>query len=191
MPTQNNSIFRTKIFRTTTQATILFALACLFIAAPASAQKGDFEIGAGIGLIELDDKLGGDGGLTADLRIGYFVTDRFQLEVQNSRASSIFDGSFDALTLNALYHWDRKTRIVPYVLVGLGRADVTLDKVPGAQQEDDATAFRAAIGARFWLGSKERASLRLELGALNEDSFDDDSTHLGISSVFSWRFGTR
>ena len=186
MPTQNNSNFRNTI-----RATILVLLTCLCIAAPASAQRGDFEIGAGLGFAHLDDKLGGDGGLTAELRVGYFVTDRFQLEIQNSRASSIFDGSFDALTLNALYHWDRKTRIVPYVLVGLGRADVTLDKVPGAQQEDDATALRAAIGARFWLGSKERASLRLELGALNEDSFGDDSTHLGFSSVFSWRFGTR
>lgn len=189
MPKRNISIDQQTTMRLSTLC--LFALIGVVASLPAAAQQGDFEVGAGLGFMELDDKLGGDSGLSADLRIGYFVTDRFQLEIQNTRASSILSGSFDALTLNAIYHWDRKTRIVPYVLVGAGRADVDLDDFFGERPDDDGTALRAAVGARFWLGSKERASLRVEFGALNEDSFGEDSTHLGLTSSFSWRFGMR
>ncbi|MEO1087117.1 MAG: hypothetical protein AAFY88_23015, partial [Acidobacteriota bacterium] len=65
----------------------------------AAQQRGDFEIGGGPGVLDLDDKLGGDTGLALDARVGYFLTNRFQLEVQHTTASSVLDGSFRATTL--------------------------------------------------------------------------------------------
>ena len=174
--------------------TVVATLLGLLLATPGLAQKGGFELAAGGGLMKLDNKLGGDTGGLLDLRAGYFVTDRFEIEVQSTQASSILEGSFDALTLNALYHFEIEGDFIPYVLVGAGTADTELDRpIFGAGDsrdfEDDGTALRVAVGGRFWFGDRYRPSIRLELSILNEDSFDNDATHAGISCVFGWRFG--
>ncbi len=177
--------------RAITGATMGVALVGLLAATPAISQKGDFEIGAGAGLTGLDDKLGGDSGLSLDLRAGYFLTDRFEIEIQNARASSILEGSFNAITLNAVYHFERPGRFVPYVLLGAGTVEVELDEFPDERISDDGNALRAAVGGRFKLGAEQRSSIRVELGALNEDSFGDDSTHVSLTCSFGWRFGRK
>lgn len=169
----------------------LMALFGLLAAAPATAQEGSLEIGLGGGLIDLDEKLGGDSGLALDLRAGYFVTDRFEMEIQSVHASSILEGSFRAHTLNALYHFSDRKGLVPYVLIGAGTADVELDCFFCPPVEDEGTALRAAAGGRFWLGERQRAAVRTELSALNEDAYGDNATHVGCTVVFSWRFGDR
>ena len=119
---------------------------------PAIAQKGSFDLSAGVGLTRLDDKLGGDSGGSLDFRAGYFVTDQVEIEIQSTYASSIVDGSFHAYTLNALYHFDIEGNFVPYVLAGVGQADAEIDALFTPSIEDDSTALRAAIGARFEIG---------------------------------------
>lgn len=171
-------------------ASMGIALLLLLTATPATAQKGGFEIGVGAGLTELDNKLGGDMGLSLDLRAGYFVTDRFELEVQSTQASTILEGSFDAYTLNAVYHFGEMEGNTPYILIGAGTADTELDgPLFGLSPQDDGTALRAAAGVRSWLGEQDRASVRLEISALFEDSFGRDSTHLSLTCNFGWRFG--
>ncbi|MEM9553504.1 MAG: outer membrane beta-barrel protein [Acidobacteriota bacterium] len=164
----------------------------LLTAVSASAQRGSFELTAGAGSMSLDDKLGDDSGLALDLRVGYFVTDRVEIEIQRSSASSILEGSFDATTLNAVYHFESSRLIVPYVVGGVGLVYVEIDdQLFGPPLDDDGTALRAAIGGRIRLGDSQRASLRVELTALHEDTFDEDSTHLGLTTSFAWRFGGR
>ncbi|MEO1086803.1 MAG: outer membrane beta-barrel protein, partial [Acidobacteriota bacterium] len=111
--------------------------------------------------------------------------------VQHTTASSLLDGSFRATTLNALFYFGRNRRFLsPYGLVGVGRADVRLDNVLSPDDADDATAFRAALGARFALGASDHAALRIELSVLREDAFGETSTLLGLTGVFLWRFGS-
>lgn len=170
-------------------ASLAIALLLLLAATPATAQKGSFEIGVGAGLTDLGNKLGDDMGLSLDLRAGYFVTDRFELEVQNTQASTILEGAFTANTLNAVYHFGDMEGHTSYVLIGAGTADAELDDLFSQSPEDDGTALRAAVGARSWLGEQNRASVRLEISALFEDSFGQDSTHISLTCNFGWRFG--
>ena len=177
--------------KTNTLATFPAAIliVTLVTAPPALAQKGSFELGAGIGLTSLDEKLGGDSGASLDLRAGYFVTDRFEIEIQSAYASSIVEGSFSAYTLNAVYHFDVEGDFVPYLLAGVGEAQASIDRLFAPSIEDDGTALRAAIGGRFEIGQPGGMFSRAEISGLSEDSFDDDATHIGITLLFGWNFG--
>ena len=94
---------------------LMAALILAFVAAPpALAQKGSFEVSLGAGLTTLDDKIGGDTGWSLDARLGYFVTDRWAIELQSAHASSILEGSFEAHTLNVVYHFKVEGDAVPY-----------------------------------------------------------------------------
>ena len=176
---------------TRTRLSVLFAFVLLgsTLASSASAQKGSFEVGAGLGLLRLDDNLGGDSGTGLDLRLGYHLTDRFEIQLQSLGASSILDGSFRTTTLNVVYNVSPARRFVPYGILGFGRAEVELDPLRSDPVEDDGTALRAAIGGRFHIGPGDRAFVRLELGTLHERTFDRSSTHWGLTGVVSWRFG--
>ena len=75
------------------------------------------------------------------------------------------------------------------MLVGAGTADVEEDTplfVPSP--EDEGTALRAAFGGRFDIGQTGGAFSRVEVSALNEDSFDEDATHIALSILFGWNF---
>jgi opacity protein-like surface antigen len=172
-----------------THAVLGLVILTLLATTPALAQKGAFEIGLGGGLTVLDDKLGGDTGLSFDLRAGYFLTDRFEIEIQNFYASSIVEGAFSSYTLNAVYHFEAEEGPVPYILAGVGTADVELDALFVEGISEESTALRAAVGGRFGRNRWQRTSIRAELSALNEDSFDSNSTHVGATIVISWFFG--
>ena len=167
------------------------ALLLAFLATPSAfAQQGSFELALGASLASLDNKLGGDTGAGVDFRIGYFVTDRLELEIQSAYASSILEGSFAAHTLNVVYHFEVEGDSLPYVLVGAGTADVQLDALFVAPIEDDGTALRAAVGGRFEIGQLGRSFARAEISALSEDSFNEDATHFSISVLWGWNFGS-
>ena len=121
--------------------------------------------------------------------LGYFVSDRVEIELQSAHASSILEGSFSAHTLNALYHFEAEGNFVPYVLVGAGTADVEEDTPFFApSSKDEGTALRAAFGGRFDFGQTGGAFSRVEISALNEDSFGEDATHSTIIVLFGWNF---
>lgn len=173
-----------------THAVLGLVILTLLATTPAFAQKGAFEIGLGGGLMVLDDKLGGDTGLSLDLRAGYFFTDRFEIELQRNYASSVVEGAFTSDTLNAVYHFPTEESLVPYVLVGAGVADVELDALFVNSQHDEATALRAAVGGRFGKSRWKRTTVRAELSALTEDSFGEDSVHVGVTVAVSVRLGS-
>ena len=165
------------------------ALLALLAATPAAAQKGGFDIGVGLGLVTLDDKLGNDTGSDLALRVGYFVTDRFELELRSSEAYSIVGGGFSAHTLSTVYHFAQMDGVVPFVLLGAGMADAEVDGIFREPIGDEGTALRAAFGTRFRFGEEKRASVRVELSFLNEDSFDEGATHAALTATTSWRLG--
>lgn len=172
-------------------STFVLALLLMLAAVPAArAQAGGFEIGVGIGAMEFDDNLGGENELRVDVRGGYFFTDRFELEGQLIRATSIFDLTLTAYMVNGVFRLGSSERVVPYLLVGAGTANVELSGGPfGVSVDDDGTALQVGLGTRFYFGDSGRGSFRLELSALNEDSFDQDSTSFSLTGGVSWRFG--
>ena len=166
-------------------------LLTLILSPAALAQKGGVEIGGDAGILEFDDELGGEQEFRGDFRAGYFFTDRLELEGQYLHATSIFDLALTAYMVNGVYHFrSADAGVVPYVLAGVGSADVEVTPFfLGPVISDNGTALQAALGVRFYVGDEHRGSWRLEVSALNEDTFDEDSTHLSLVGGFSWRFG--
>jgi len=86
-----------------------------------------------------------------------------------------------------VFNFHPKDSIVPYVLGGVGRANLSVD-APGGSISDQSNAIEVAIGSRFYFGAKKNAGLRVELESLNEKTFDESSTHNDINVGFTWRF---
>lgn len=165
-------------------------LLTLTLGPAALAQQGGFEIGGDAGFIDLDDELGGEREFRGDFRGGYFFTDRFEVEGQVIRATSLFDLTLTAYMVNGVFHFrSAEETFVPYVFGGVGSANVEFSRLFAPNFDDNGTAFQAGVGARFYFGDEHRGSWRLEASALNEDTFDEDSTHLSLVGGFSWRFG--
>lgn len=164
---------------------------------PAQATAQGFDIGFDLGVTDFDDEVEGDGSsfidlpeFRADLRLGYFFNDKFELEVQFITSNE--DVELDALMLNALYHFKTGGTKVPYVLVGVGTVDLYLGFtggwLDGVSIEDDGFGYQAGFGARFYFSSVKRSYFRLEGLALSEDAFDETSVHLSLTGGFGWQF---
>lgn len=170
----------------------MFALTLFLLAAATPAawgQAGSFELGINGGLIEFDDNVGGEREFRFDVRGGYFFNDHFQLEGQAIRATSIFDLDLEVFMVNAVFHFGGNERFTPYALVGAGIANLEFSQGFFRRSVDDSgTALQAALGARFYVGNGGN-SIRIEVSALNEETFDDDATNISLTGGFSWRFG--
>jgi len=172
----------------------LATMACgLLLAVPtatAGIGEGNWEVGFGLGVTEFDSELTDDSGSYLDVRGGYFLTDRFQLEGQASDASSdedFVDISITTLFANAVFNFRSGQEVVPYVLVGAG--STTLEVEGFGTAEDDASAVQVAAGSRFFVGSRKKMAIRVELNAISEDTFDERSTHFNLAVGLTWRIG--
>lgn len=155
---------------------------------PATASAGDFELGFGFANVEFDDNIGGDSDFGFDLRAGYFLTERFELELEYMSATAIFDADLTTVTLNAVFNFKTGGSFVPYVLVGAGQAHLGRGSLFGSSFGDDGTAYKAGVGARLYFGRSKHASFRLELAALGEDTFDESSNHGILFAGLGWKF---
>lgn len=174
-------------------------IACVVIlsfawAVPSTADIGDTdaEVGVDVGLIDSD--FSGDTEFRFGLRGGYFFTERFELEAQAWRAETeipSFDVSLTAYLLNAVFNFHPRERIVPYVLVGAGRAESSADRIgPGRDLDFDSFAYQVAAGSRFFFSSGGRMAVRIELSMLFEETLDATREHLGLTAGLSWRLGS-
>lgn len=174
--------------------TMVLGVALVLASAPATAAAGNLDLGVGLGLMDIDHKTRSWGGedARAELRLGYFINDQLELEAQVMvrTPDSIFDNHFDkALMLNGIYYFLSHQQSQPYLLLGIGRIDMS---GPGSWfscgNDDEVLGYQAAIGARFY-PSSERFSIRVELSAISEDTFDERSLHVSLVGGVAWRFG--
>lgn len=166
------------------------AMLALLLPATASAHTGDLEVGFGVGVVEFDDNVADDAGIRGDLRIGYHFSDLFQLEGQVAFANTDLDEDEILLStamMNGILNFHLSETVVPYLLVGIGHANLEVD-FGSFIVDDDSLAYQGAVGARFFPGRGD-FGLRLEAFALHEETFDDGSTHLGASLGLTWRIG--
>ena len=162
-------------------------LALALISPPAAAEG--WEVGFGIGGVDIDDNLQGDSDYIADVRFGYFLTDRFEVEGQALRAPNVFDVRLTAFLVNAVYNFRPDRATIPYLLVGIGTIDVKGGPLYQGSTSDDGFAYQLGVGSRFLVGSGKRFALRLEVSALGEETFGESSVHPRFSGGMTWRFG--
>ena len=179
--------------------------AALALGVPAFAASGSGgsgnsgEIGFGIGQSDVgSDSTGVDTAQFLGVRGGYHFNDQFQVEGMLSSASE--DGDLSGLTVDTTmrvlmvngvmnFH-PRKKELVPYVMAGIGRADVAVD-VAGTSVSDDSVAYQVGGGTRIFFGKTKRAAFRADLSLLRETTFNVSSTITTVTAGVTWKLGGR
>ena len=160
---------------------------------------GGGEIGFGLGQSEVSsDSTGIDSAQFRGLRGGYHLNRNFQVE--GMFASSSEDGdilgtdvdtTMRVLMVNGVYNFHpRKKEFVPYVMAGIGRADVEVES-GGIASDDNSVAFQIGGGTRIFFGKTKRAAFRMDLSLLRQETFDDSSTLTTFTGGVTWRIGGR
>jgi hypothetical protein len=125
---------------------------------------------------------------------GYFFTNLFQLEGQyissdanSEELGSAVTASTDIMMVNGVFNFMPGKEIKPYVLVGLGQADVNVDVQGVGSQDDSGTAYQIGAGSRFFFGKTHRTAFRFDVSRINQDTFDDKTTNMTVSGGFTFR----
>jgi opacity protein-like surface antigen len=162
----------------------------------ASFQKGSGEVGVGIGVTQLDSNTFDDTGTGFGIRGGYNFSKLFELEGQLSQTSAetndatLGDMELNSTTMfvNGVFNFHPRPKLVPYALVGIGTTDVEIE-VGGSQVDDSATALQFGGGTRFFFGKEQKVAVRVEVAFINEDTFNEDSTHTNFVGGLTWKLG--
>jgi outer membrane beta-barrel protein len=149
---------------------------------------------------ELDDDV------TYGVRYGYNFTDTWGIELSlGQTASSVtnlagrdIDLDLTTLDLDAVWHFNTGSRVVPYLLAGVGYASADLDApirgvangVPVTIGDDNGFTLNAGVGAKYY--ATDRFLVRLEaryryLDAV-VDRFDDAMNTVETTLGVGWRF---
>lgn len=181
--------------RLSLNAILLFVFISILSLTPAQAQlqAGDWELGFGLGATRFDSDAGDEEEeLRSEIRGGYFLSDRFEIEAQVSRADALFGSTLDAAMVNGVFNFGPYAAAVPYVLAGVGGAriqDAPYLWEEGAEEVDEeGLAVQAGIGTRIFFGSS-RVAARLEASILSEELLDERDEHLSLTAGLVWRIG--
>ncbi|SRR6266571_1699270 len=174
---------------------------CLALAFATPALAGldakNGEIGFDFGYTHFDPDVSDRGAFRLNLvRGGYCFNKLFELEGEGVGIASEDTGAVDVMTtlgidfVNGVFNFHPSNKgIVPYILVGIGAATLTFDLDPGPKVDDNGVAYQIAGGSRFFFGMKKRVAVRVELSVINENTFDETSTHYSVTGGFTWRLG--
>lgn len=156
--------------------------------AAAQVSAGDIELGADIGAMKFDSDVSDDLEPLAGLRAGWFVTDAVALELELRQASAPLSGEMQSVMFNVQYNFSPAGTVNPYVYGGAGGASLELDPLFGTSADDTSLALGAGAGVRFFFSENSGWALRLQAGALTEETFDERSTNLMFTGGVSYRF---
>ncbi len=157
------------------------------------------EIGFGFGQTDVSSgSTGIDTAQFVGVRGGYNINKDWQVEGQF--ASSSENGSILGTTVDTkmrLYMVNgvmsfhpRKKEFVPYVMAGVGRADVSVDSA-GTTASDNAVAYQIGGGTRIYFGQSKRMAFRTDLTLLRQATFNDSSTLTTLTGGITWNLGGR
>jgi opacity protein-like surface antigen len=175
------------------------AFLALLVTAPsfAAIKQGNGEVGFDYGQTSYDSDTQLDSSDNLSLRGGYFMTDLFQIEGQYATADSKTEvvpgsdikASTDVLMVNGVFNFMPKKDINPFVLVGIGQADVSVKDDFGNSASDSGMAYQIAAGSRFFFGKAKRAAFRLDVSMINQDTFNETQTNTTFAGGFTFKLG--
>ena len=169
---------------------ILLFLAAVILAPVAAAQvsSSDIEVGVDVGVAKFDSEISDDIEALAGLRAGWFLTDAVALELELRQASVPLSGEMQTIMVNAQYNFKPQSTVNTYVYGGIGGANLELNPLFGAAVDDTSLALGAGGGVRIFFGSNTGWALRLQAGAITEETFDERSTSSMFTGGVSYRF---
>jgi opacity protein-like surface antigen len=134
-----------------------------------------------------------DNTIGADLRIGYNITARTEVELNLGLASGDVanrDASFTRATVHITGNFltDRETPWVPYITAGLGIITQTLDETDTELEAFDAgTILTLGVGTRyFW---SDNWAGRVEARYNHHDAFEENQDEYVLALGVSWLLG--
>jgi opacity protein-like surface antigen len=157
------------------------------------------EIGFGVGQSDVgSDSTGVDTAQFLGIRGGYHFNKQWQIEGQFSSSSedgdvagTTVDTTMRLIMVNGVMNFHpRKKEFVPYVMAGIGRADVEAD-AGGTSVSDDSVAYQIGGGTRIYFGKTKRIAFRTDLSLLRENTLDDSSTITTVTGGLTWKLGGR
>lgn len=182
-------------------AIALLSIAVPFAPALASDPRGHGELGFDLGFSDFDSRVADESGGRVGIRGGYQFTPVFGFEGQlfvqradgiaNAYVADADDVRLGAGMMNFVFSLPSRSTVVPYVLVGAGRANTEFD--PGIFEngvDDSGLAWQAAAGAKLYFRSAGRVALRVEASRLRENTFSEWKTHYGLTAGLTWKLGS-
>lgn len=189
---------------------ICFAmLAVLALSAPAfaatpsnsnnkSKDAGTGEIGFGVGQTDVNSDSASGSAQSLMVRGGYHLNDQFQVEGQFANSSDSgdvggvnVDTTVRTIMVNGVMNFHpRKKELVPYVMAGIGRADVSADVSGVGSASDNSVAYQVGGGTRIFFGKTKTMAFRADLSLLRETAFTS-STLTSLTAGITWKLGGR
>jgi hypothetical protein len=104
-------------------------------------------------------------------------------------AGTDVDTTMRVIMVNGVMNFHpRKKELEPYVMAGIGRADVEVD-AGGTTGSDNSIAYQVGGGTRIYFGKAKRTACRADLSLLKENTFVDSSTITTVTAGVTWKLG--
>ena len=163
-----------------------------------SGSTGTGEIGFGVGQSDVSSDVAGiDSAQYIGIRGGYNLNNQWQIEGQLSSSSDSgdiagtnVDTTMRLIMVNGVMNFHpKKKELVPYVMAGVGRADVSVDPSGGSSVSDNSVAYQIGGGTRVFFGKSKTMAFRADLSLLKDSSFDDSTTLTTVTAGITWKLG--
>jgi hypothetical protein len=139
---------------------------CLVAPTQADVRKGDGEVGFDFGTTSFEEEISDSAAGRFSLRAGIMASRLLEFEGQLSVADRR-DLNLSSGMVNVLFNFRTGDRLMAYFLLGGGAARLDLD------YDDSIGAAGQFAGGFRAFGGEGRVGLRLEIGAMVADHFDD------------------
>src|SRR6266481_49214 len=125
------------------------------------------------------------------VRGGYHLNDQWQIEGQIASSSESGDVAGTSVNstmrlymVNGVMNFHpRNKEYMPYVMAGIGRADVSVN--------DNGVAYQVGGGTRIFFGKTKTMAFRADLALMKENTFSDSTTFTTVSAGITWKLGGR
>ena len=181
----------------------LAVLAIVAFVAPAFAanqpdKSGEIGFDLAQANVNNSDSTGIDTAQFLGVRGGYQINPQFQIEGQiasssenGSIAGTDVDTKMRLYMVNGVMNFHpRKKEYVPYVMAGIGRADIQVDST-GASASDNSVAYQIGGGTRIFFGKTQRMAFRTDVSLLRENTFSSSTTFTTVTAGMTWKLGGR
>jgi len=165
-----------------------------------SSNTGEIGFGVGQSDVSSNNTIGTDSAQFLGVRGGYNINQQWQVEGQYSSSSesgdisgTSVDSTMKLIMVNGVmnFHPHKNKDLVPYVMAGIGRADVSVDTSGVGSVSDNGTAYQVGGGTRVFFGKTKIMAFRADLSLLKESTFSNNNTLTTLTAGITWKLGGR